>query len=628
VAATADAPARPGTSGRSRLRYQPGLDGLRAVAVAAVVIYHFGVSWLPGGFLGVEVFFVISGYLITSLLLGEWRDSGAINLRRFWLRRARRLLPALFVTLVGVSALAVLFAPDAVFELRKAVLAAATYVTNWYQIFGKQSYFQRFGRPPLLRNLWSLAVEEQFYLAWPLLLLLGLKALRGRMRALLTVILGGALASSLLMIVLYHPGTDPSRVYYGTDTRASGLLLGAALAFVWNPSRLSRTVQANARHLMAGVGAAALIALAAIMWRATEFSPFVYQGGMLLVDVLTAVVIAVTVHPALRFGRALGMRPLRWIGERSYSIYLWSWPICALTRPGDDIALHGIALNGLRLLMIGALAEASYRFVETPVRSGALGRWWQRFRETSVRDRKMPFRPLFGLTAAASALLLLGAGLAFGGSASKSDLASSLAAASKLVSTVPPTVATTTSTLPPTTAATAPVTAAPTTVAPTTAPPTTLPPAPHVTAIGDSVMLGAAQALKLRIGNIVVNADVGRQLPQALVVINQLKATNQLGTEVVVHLGTNGLVTDADFDNLMRALQGATKVVVLNTHVPAPWQAIDNTRIAAGVKRWPNAVLLDWNAAAAGHAALFWSDSTHLRPDGAAFYANLVASAL
>ena len=231
---------------RPRLGYQPGLDGLRAVAVVAVLLYHFGVSWLPGGFLGVEVFFVISGYLITSLLLAEWRADHGIALGSFWARRARRLLPALFAMLAVVSAAALIFAPDAVPELRRGIPAALVYMTNWYEIVRKQSYFARFGRPPLLLHLWSLAVEEQFYLIWPPLLLLGVRRTRGRRRPRVYAALGGAAASALAGYLLYHPGVDPSRVYYGTDTRASGLLLGAVLAMGWTPSRLVKTIRPDA----------------------------------------------------------------------------------------------------------------------------------------------------------------------------------------------------------------------------------------------------------------------------------------------------------------------------------------------------------------------------------------------
>src|SRR5215217_1806010 len=220
-----------------RLSYSPGLDGLRAIAVMAVLLYHADLSWIPGGFLGVEVFFVISGYLITALLLAEWHQKGTINLKDFWLRRARRLLPALYVLLVVTLTFAVVFLPGEVAGLRADVIAAVGYVTNWFLIFGQESYFESVGRPSVLQHLWSLAVEEQFYLIWPIVLAVGLGfgATRLRRRRVLTVALVGAAASAVAMAIMYTPGVDPSRIYFGTDTRATGLLCGAALAFLWTP---------------------------------------------------------------------------------------------------------------------------------------------------------------------------------------------------------------------------------------------------------------------------------------------------------------------------------------------------------------------------------------------------------
>ncbi len=214
----------------ARLSYLPGLDGLRALAVGAVLLYHAGMPWMPGGFLGVELFFVLSGYLITSLLLGEWVAEGRIDLGAFWLRRARRLLPALFLLLAVTLVFAIFFMPDEVAGLRGDTLAASTYVTNWYLAFNQQSYFELVGRPSLLQHLWSLAVEEQFYLLWPLLFIGGMRLLRTR-QSMRIATLAGAVASTLLMLALYNPDADPSRIYYGTDTRAAGLLIGCTLAF-------------------------------------------------------------------------------------------------------------------------------------------------------------------------------------------------------------------------------------------------------------------------------------------------------------------------------------------------------------------------------------------------------------
>lgn len=360
--------------------YLPGLDGLRALAVLAVLLYHADIAWLPGGFLGVEVFFVVSGYLITLLLLTEYRKRGAVSFRNFWQRRARRLLPALFAMLAAVLVWMVVFLPDEVATLRGDVVAAFTYVTNWYLIAAQKSYFETIGRPSLLQHLWSLAVEEQFYLAWPLIFAFLL--VRLKTRGALLVLMLGALLSALWMGFLYHPDTDPSRVYYGTDTRAFGLLIGAALAFVWSPQP-SEAKRARRHWALDGIGIAAFAGLVIAFLFMDEFNPFLYQGGMLLVSVATVFLIAAVVHPKSPLvGPILGIGILQWIGLRSYSLYLWHWPIFMLTRPQLDTTLEGASLLGFRFAVTFALAEISFRFIESPIRGGILGRGWDGWTQT------------------------------------------------------------------------------------------------------------------------------------------------------------------------------------------------------------------------------------------------------
>ena len=326
------------------LTYLPGLDGLRALAVIAVLAYHAEVSWLPGGFLGVELFFVISGYIITAILLNERRRRGSISLRRFYLRRARRLLPALVACVVVTLFVAFLLVPDEVRSLRDDVLASLGYVSNWNLVFSDVPYFETFGRPSLFLHIWSLGVEEQFYLLWPLLLIAAL-ALGGR-RAAGVVAVVGIVASAVWMAVLVDP-RDPSRVYYGTDTRAAGFLLGAALAMCWAPGRLQPWLVRSSRRLLNMIGTVAIVAVGAAMVLISEFDVGLYQGGFLVVSLLSVVAIAVAVHPGTHVSRVLGIAPLVWIGLRSYGIYLWHFPIFMLTRPGFDVVDQPLLVNTL-----------------------------------------------------------------------------------------------------------------------------------------------------------------------------------------------------------------------------------------------------------------------------------------
>src|SRR5262245_7335897 len=398
--------ARTGTDNavETRLPYLAGLDGLRAVAVGAVVLYHAGVAWLPGGFLGVEVFFVISGYLITALLLAEWQQRHRLALGQFWLRRARRLLPALLLLLLATLTLFVLAHGPEVARLRGDALAALAYGTNWYFILRRQSYFEAIGRPSPLQHLWSLAIGEQFYLLWPLLLLLLLRRCSPRRLAL--PLLAAAAASALLMAALYRPGADPSRVYYGTDTRATGLLLGCALALAWAPWRAPSPAARRWGARLDRAGLAALALLLLLFLRLDQRQPFLYRGGLALVALATAAAIAASVAPGARLlPRLLGWAPLVWLGARSYSLYLSHWPVFVVTRPQLDLPLDVPPLLALRLALTVLLADLSYRLVETPIRRGALGRGWQRLRALWAATDRRSWRQLQLGSVAAGALL-------------------------------------------------------------------------------------------------------------------------------------------------------------------------------------------------------------------------------
>lgn len=391
-------------------RYMPGLDGLRAIAVLAVIVFHLGFDWAPGGLLGVGIFFTLSGYLITDILLAQLAARGRIDLGRFWLARARRLLPALFVMLAIVVAWVTVFGPAQPDQFRKAVVSAVFYVNNWEQILADVSYFARFAPEGPLNHLWSLSVEEQFYILWPFLLLGGVKLVHetplpsGVRPRLALITIGGAVASSILMAVLYHPSLDPSRVYYGTDTRAGGLLFGAALAMVWPSRRLSRRIAPQARNLLDGLGVLGLLVIALMIWRTSELSPFLYRGGFVVLSLATVLVLMPLTHPACRLGTWLGVRPLRWVGVRSYGIYLWQTPIIVLTSPAGKHADSALG-KALQVAAIFAISALSWRFLEEPIRHGAIGRFFARRRKVGWKWET--FAPPMRVAIVASGLILV-----------------------------------------------------------------------------------------------------------------------------------------------------------------------------------------------------------------------------
>ena len=618
-----------------RLSYLPGLDGLRALAVMAVLLFHAGQRWIPGGFLGVEVFFVISGFLITCVLLESRERTGSVGLKQFWFRRARRLLPALFALLLGTLAVSVLFYPDEVAKLRGDTLAAFGYMTNWYFILDHQSYFDEVGRPSLLRHLWSLAIEEQFYLVWPVVLAL----LVGRLRTggMVLLLIAAAAASSVLMAVLWNPEAGPTRVYFGTDTRAAGLLIGAALAFVWAPWKLR---ESRARAYSVALNFAGLTALAGLVYLHVEldqYRPFLYHGGFALVAVCSAVVIAVAVHPSAHLGRLLGLQPLRWLGTRSYAVYLWHWPVFMLTRPGLDVSIDGWELLGLRLGITLLLAEISYRLVERPVRAGALGRAWRTFRDgRGLRRWAGGARWAAPLSAAATGAVVLAA---FAIAAEPPAPPEYLSVESVRIMS-PASAQGQSHVRAVNTAALVGTTSDPGAVV--SVPSGTTPGRPGdgpaqiygiapdvaVTVLGDSVMVGAAPTLAAAIPSADIDAAIGRQAQTALDILQQRRSAQALGDAVIIHIGNNGTFTTNQFDAMMQALADRRVVIFVNVKVPRSWEEPNNQVIADGVHRYSNAALVDWHSASADRPELFQDDGIHLRGEGVQLYASLITKEL
>lgn len=608
--------------GRSagELGYQPGLDGIRALAILGVLLYHGGIDILPGGFLGVDVFFVLSGFLITTLLLEQFQNRGTIDFGRFYLGRARRLLPALVFMLIVVGIAVAVIYQDAAPRFRTDALASLLYVSNWWYIVADLSYFEFTGRPPLLAHLWSLAIEEQFYLIWPLLLFLLMRSLG--LRGVRWFALAIAVASSVWMAIIairadMPLSMDPSRIYFGTDAHISGLLIGAVVATFWRPGRLPSQTFPAARIALWITGAFALAGIVAAYVFVTEFTPLLYRGGFLVFSGVVAVLIMVATHPAIGLGALLGAQPLRYIGQRSYGLYLWHWPVFLVTRPGLDTpwdgseSWHPVTTGVVRLAVTFGIAEVSYRLIEMPIRRGVLGRTWASLRAGTLSGA----RTLVGAAATLGALALCTVAVVGLWRVEATGVPADVYAAMGLDEGGPTAI-----TLP------EPI---PTPVAPTLTPTTEEIRAANgpISAIGDSVMLGAADILTEEIPGVGVDASVARMPGAFTGRVKKLSRNEQLANIVVLHPGTNGVLTEEILRSLLDPLRDYERVVVVNAAVPRSWEKPNNRIVDDVITDYPNVVLADWHQAAQGNRDYFVSDGIHLTAKGARAYADVIGKA-
>ena len=603
----------------NRLSYITGLDGIRAVAVMAVLFYHANAPWALGGFLGVETFFVLSGFLITLLLLTEWQSTGSLSLKNFWLRRARRLLPAVWLLLAVLPILAGFFAGDALPRLKEDIPAALFYITNWVYIVREVPYFEAFGRPPLLQQLWSLAVEEQFYVLWPLLLLFFLRTVKSNRFGLLIITSIMIAISSIWMAILYSPQADPLRVYYGTDTRAGGFLVGALLAMIWSPWQESPT---SSRRISEVLGWSGLIALLILYNWLNEFQPFLYRGGIFVTALASALLIIGASSPVTLLSKLLETRLLRWIGSRSYSIYLWHWPVFMLTRPGFDIQLPELLIRAGQVAITFGLAELSYRWIESPVRHhGFLASI--RFLQGILKRWSVPRKLGVGAGVVSASLLLL--------------WQSSIHQINNQVTDEIPAISNTSSvnvinimSTKQSSANTQEALSLPTNVHSTlTATPDL--DLPRVTLIGDSIMQGAVPMIEDVLGEgIHIDAARKRRMEDVPALVETLYKEGHLAHVLVIHLGSNRPFEDAVFDEVMKELLAhqVERVIFINVHRPIGWEYYINKKFMEDVARWPQAELIDWNALAQHEQGWFIKDQTHLSYDGSKAYVAAIKAKL
>jgi len=577
------------------IQHIPAIDGLRAIAVTAVIFYHLGFAWIPGGFLGVDLFFVISGYVITRLLLDSIARSGGLDLRGFYKARARRLLPPMVFMIVVTAFYISIWAQDSVKRFLTDTPFSLTGAMNWWLVFKEQDYFEAIGRPPLLQHTWSLAVESQFYLIWPVLLLVILKRFGKKVIPLAALAIALFSGTALFLVSLrLDASSSVSHVYFGTDTHSIGLFLGAALAVSWIPQNFKSEVSNRAQNFIDFIGVFGLVGILGSFLLIDESSPTAYKIAFPLAAIFGAAIITSIVHPASRFAPILQNRVLLWIGERSYAIYLWHWVVFQITRPRVDIDGQDWALIALRILVVLALADISLKLVELPIRSGKVEYWFKgmKYRTASVRKRQK-IAVISSISVVLLSLTALSSGAVVSSTRAAQEFQDSLQ--SEVVITPPvPAVAERAET---------------------------------IWLTGDSVILGIRTALSEIRPLLVVNARVGRAAPELLQEMTR-DLEKAAGSIVVMDLGNNDLLTEDTVRAIFELVKESTKVVVVNTAVPRPYRDANNALLAELAVQFPNVSIVDWNSISDGHPEYFAPDGVHLVPTGVSAYVMAIDEAL
>ena len=691
----------------NRKRHMNGLDGLRAIAVLAVIAYHLNLDFIPGGLLGVGIFFVLSGYLITDILVSQWQEHGRISLGDFWVRRVRRLLPGMLTMTAVVMIWLACTDPSRLAALRGDIVSGVLYISNWWYIFHNVSYFESFGPPSPFGHFWSLAVEEQFYLIWPLLLIAAIVVFK-RKGWLVVFIVVAAELSAGAMAIMYNPDLDPSRVYYGTDTRAFALLAGAALAVVWPSRKLSNSLSGMNRLVLDVSGLAALALLIYMMLNSSEYDPFLYQGGMVLQAIATTLLVAVLAHPSSLLARIIGAKPLRWIGERSYGLYLWHYPVIMLTNPAVDTGgAHPVRII-LQVAVTVVLASLSLKYIENPIRYNGFRDSWSRLwgrGRSSIGIRNVWWKragllmTILLLSYTVSQMMVSHAANSDSHSVSMSNtLNGENSVAEEQGQDVLPAITGTSGSGQKNDAHTHKPEAGtkddpgknekPTgEPAPDSKPDDqdnsvnagkdgqsedkpaddsvtnendtpddaganqsdntdhtddapdssqdneeTAPPAQdgkvHYTVIGDSVILDAKPYLEQSISGVYVDGHVGRQMWQAGDVLEGLKQNNQMGSKVVLELGTNGSFNSKNLNAVLDYLKDEDRVYLVTVRVPRPWERTVNRALNEAASKYSNVSLIDWNSASEGHDEYFEKDGVHLTTQGSEAFAELVKNSI
>ena len=578
-------------SGKVGVRHISSIDGLRAIAVAAVVLYHLGISWIPGGFLGVDLFFVISGYVITRLILDSINQSSALDLRAFYSARLRRIYPGFIFMVICTIIFIGVWAPEAIKRFLTDLPYALTGSINWYLVARNQDYFETIGRPPLLQHTWSLAVELQFYLIWPIILLTVLKYFGKKNVARIALAIAIISGVTLFIVSLSLDQANAqqiSHIYFGTDTHSLGLFLGSALAVSWIPQNLSAAITKRAQDVIDGIGVVGLLGLISVFLFIDQSNANLYRIAFPLAGIFGCLVIISLVHPASRFAPIISTAPFRWVGQRSYGIYIWHWVIFQVTRPSVDLSGQTWALYLARVLLVLALADISLRWVEIPFRQGAVQNW---FRGMKYRSAKVKLRQQLSLLTSIITVLAITSVISVQ-AINQADQISN-----KVLEEIIP-------------------------IEPNQQ---DLGSTTGLWVTGDSVILGIRSKLESKEHISLINARVGRQAPELLAVM-RVDQTSVPSSPVIFNLGNNNALSEQTVIDIFETIKNQPQIIVVNTAVPRAWKDANNEIISKVSARYPNVKLVDWDRISKGRPELFAPDGVHLSPTGSDVYVDLVLS--
>ncbi|KZL37743.1 acyltransferase family protein [Secundilactobacillus collinoides] len=627
-------------SGSKRLkhsRYISGFDGIRTIAVIGVIVYHLLPYSLTGGYLGVPIFFVVSGYLITDLLLQEYEQNGRIDIWAFYGRRMKRLYPALVTMVLTTAAYITLFQRSLFVSLKSIIWTNLLYVYNWWEIGHGQSYFDRFNGESPFTHLWSLSIEGQFYLFWPLILVVLLYVFHQR-KTIFYLVMGLAVISAFAMAVLYDPA-NTNRVYYGTDTRMFAILLGVGLAFMWPATKLKTDLPDKARHALNAAGIASLLLIILLFFKLSGESGFTYRGGMFLFTLLSTVLVATVAHPAGVMNQVLTNRLFDWVGKRSYGIYLYQFPIMIFYEAKvTNIAAHPLMNALIETVLILVVSDLSYRYLESPTRHYHYRQLPQLIKACAQRNSRYGWRRWLAVPAGLITVIAL-----YGAASSPTHLAASqttlqdhIQRNQKTATKDNQTVLSKQKKAQKKVAASkyqnVKLTNKQQTVAKTydlTKQQLLTAKDMPVTAIGDSVMVDVSTDLRQVFPNTYVMAKVGRQVWQAPSEIHGLEAKGALSHNVLINLGTNGPMTTQQINNVIQAIGPKRHIYWVTTHVPTRnWETQTNTTINQASKRFSNVTVIDWHGLSADHKSWFYNDNVYPNPTGNKYFTALVAKHL